>query len=45
MDGWVVRYEWMGGREGWVDGWEERVEGEGIGGWVTAGMKERGSCG
>ena len=29
---------------GWVDGWEERVEGEGIGRWVTAGMKESGSC-
>jgi hypothetical protein len=28
-----------------VSGWVERVEGEGIGGWVTAGMKERGSCG
>ena len=23
-----------------MDGWEERVEGEGIGGWVRAGMKE-----
>ena len=29
MDGWVVRYEWMGGREGWVRaGMKESVEGE-----------------
>ena len=29
---------------GWAVKREERVEGEGIGGWVHAGMKERGSC-
>ena len=30
-----------------MDGWEERVEGEGIGGWVRAGRRYEwmGSCG